>query len=71
MTEVFINVNKGFIKWWGPNTTGSNPFRLSEDCPFGTTDKDEVLGRTIKCLMDLARSRGEDWSFRISRQLGV
>jgi hypothetical protein len=58
--EVFINVNDGCIKWWGPGTSGSEP----------TVDLDSstVLGNVIKMLMDLSRARGEDWSFRINRQ---
>lgn len=59
MKEVFININDGFVKWWAPNSRGSEPF--SEDCS-------EVLGRSIKMLTDLAASRGEEWSFRINRQ---
>ena len=60
MKEVFINVNDGFIKFWGPSISGSEPF-------IGDT-KQEVLGRVIIMLLDLAKARGEDWSFRINRQ---
>lgn len=63
MKEAFININKGCIKWWGPNTSGSEP--------FGEGEKAEALGRTINCLTDLAKARGEDWAFRISKQPGV
>jgi hypothetical protein len=63
MKEAFININDGFIKWWGPNTSGSEPFAEGE--------KNEVLGRIINSLIDLAKARGEDWSFRINKQPGV
>jgi hypothetical protein len=57
--EVFININEGFIKWFGPNTSGSEP----------TLDnKEEALGRVVKCLTQVARVRGEEWSFRFSHQ---
>ena len=62
MKEVFINVNDGMVKWWGPNTSGSEPMN---------GNKNETIGRVISCMMDLAKARGEDWSFRISKQPGV
>ena len=63
MKEVFININEGMIKFWGPTISGSEPF-LDDS-------KQEVLGRVIIMLLDLAKARGEDWSFRINRQPGV
>lgn len=62
MKEVFINVNDGMIKWFGPNTNGSEPTN---------GDSNETLGRVVKCLMDLSTARGEEWVFRVNRQPGV
>jgi hypothetical protein len=59
MKEVFINVNPGFIKFWGPKISGSEP------APDHT--EHEVLGRVISCLSDLARARKEEWLFRVNK----
>jgi hypothetical protein len=68
MKEVFVNINDGFIKWFSPAGSGSEPFTRSQDCPFGSLTKDEVLGRVVKCLSEMALAKGEEWSFRFNHQ---
>jgi hypothetical protein len=58
MKEVFIKIHEGCVKWFGPDTTGSEPFH---------GNKNEAIGRVINCLMDLSRARGEEWSFRFTK----
>jgi hypothetical protein len=62
MKEVFITINVdekgiGWVAWYGPNTSGSNPVNNNQD---------EVLVAVMKLLKKLADSRAEEWCYRIS-----
>jgi hypothetical protein len=57
MKEVFVKVSSDSVRWFGDNTTGSEPILEGEG-------SEGAIGRTVKFLTGLSKARNEEWSFR-------
>ena len=62
MKEVFIKIGPDSVRWFGDNTTGSEPILEGEG-------SEGAIGRTVKFLTALADSRGTEFSFRFNNPL--